>query len=72
MPKCKFCVPYRSGENYCNLSVPEVLKEEQKKGNLVVCEENVFPGFEFCPKHLDGCGLSLTKLTADYIANKEE
>ena len=71
MPKCKFCVPYRSEENFCTLTVQKVLKEEKKNGDLVTCEKNTFPGFGFCPAHLQNI-IDISKLTAEYIANKEE
>ena len=69
MPKCKFCVP--AGEvNCCGLTKEDEPKVEM--GSLVVCENNTFPGFEFCPEHLSSRGVNVAKLTAEYIADKEK
>ena len=72
MAKCKNCYP--AGEvdcRYCT-EVATANNDEIMMGDPMTCEEKVFPGFDFCPKHLADRGLNLTKLTADYIANKEK
>ena len=73
MPKCKNCIP--AGEVNivaCSAFDPrEKEVEGLKLGNPITCDKNTFPGYDFCPEHLLGRGLNLTKMTADYIADKE-
>ena len=73
MPKCKFCIP--AGEiDFCrsNLTQPDDDEQKVTPGSPVTCGSNTFPGYDFCPEHLSGRGMNLTKMTAEYIANKEK
>ncbi len=71
MPKCKFCMPAGDVDYVAGIC----RKDEEPKiepGSPVVCNNNAFPGYDFCPEHLSARGVNITKLTAEYIANKEE
>ncbi len=72
MSKCRFCMP-SSKLGYMRIfQANEDCGDTTKDGNPITCGNNTFPGYEFCPRHLENGGVDLTKLTADYIANKEE